>query len=87
MNINISTPPWLAPGKKMSEDTHKKLSDISKNWVKLFAHRHSITEIECLNIICIEMTGKKRPDMIHRVKHWFNSHRHDREVKELWGTK
>lgn len=86
MKLNITTPPWLSPGREMSEENNKRLTDISQNWVKLFNHRHELTEKDCLNIICLEMHGKKRPDIISRVKHWYNVRRHDREIRELWGA-
>lgn len=86
MKLNIATPAWLAPGKEIDDARVEHLKSISQNWVKLFNNRVDLTEKECLNIICLEMNGKKRPDIIARMKHWYNIRRHDREVKELWAT-
>jgi hypothetical protein len=86
MKLNLPTPPWLTPGKEMTEQRHAELKAIVQNWVKLFNSRHGLSEKDCLNLICMELLGKKRPDIIARLKHWYNVRRHDREVKELWAA-
>lgn len=84
MRLNLPTPPWLTPGKDIPEARVEELKAVSKNWVKLFNARNQLGELDCLNLICLEFLGKKRPDIIARLKHWYNVRRHDREVKELW---
>lgn len=87
MKINIATPPWLSPGKTMTPEQYKRIKDLASNWVKMFKNKHLINERDCLNAICIEMEGKKRPEMIARLKFWYNMRRHEREVQELWACK
>jgi hypothetical protein len=84
MKLQIATPPWLTPGKEASETRCEELKSISKNWVKLFNARRDLSEKDLLTLICLELLGKKRPDIISRLKYWYNLRRHEREILELW---
>jgi hypothetical protein len=86
MKLQIATPPWLTPGKEVAEARCTELKAIAQNWVKLFNARNGLSEKDLLTLICLELLGKKRPDIISRLKYWYNIRRHDREVKELWAA-
>lgn len=86
MKLVLATPPWLSPGKEVSDARCDELKNAAKNWVKLFNARQNFSEKDLLTLICLELLGKKRPDIISRLKYWYNIRRHDREVKELWAA-
>lgn len=78
-------PPWLAKVKVSSAD-EAALSKIMGNWALLHRHFDMLSEDKCLKVIVLELRGKKRPEIIGRVKNLYNRLRHQRELSELWAV-
>ncbi len=83
----LNLPDWLKPGARLPGEESLRLTAITANWVRLFAARKQLTEIDCLRIIVMELNGRKRPEMIGRIKVWYDKLRSQREIEELWAVR
>lgn len=82
--MSDNLPPWLKPALPVTKEEREKFFKLTSSWVVLFRERRTLNELDCLKIIVVELEGKKRPEVIGRVRIWFNKHREHRELKELW---
>ncbi len=81
-------PPWLKHASEslrmLPPSERVRLEHVSANWLNLFKAHKTLLEIDCLWLIVMELEGKKRPDIIAKLKYWYNERRHEREINELW---
>lgn len=80
----MSFPPWLKHALPVSPEERARYTKLTSNWMSLFKARKTLTEIDCLKIVICELEGKKRPEIIGRVRIWFCKLREGRELTELW---
>lgn len=76
---------WLQAGGKISHTTKKRLKPKLRNWLYLFEqnHKRPFSEKECLALIIMELEGKHRVQILHKLHWWFTTLRHKREEKEM----
>jgi hypothetical protein len=77
-------PDWLKPGVQHAKKNRERLEDAASNWMRLYEKRTELTELDCLGIIYLELENGKRPELIGRVKVWFDKLRSLRENHEMW---
>lgn len=74
---------------QMAVDAEKvDLYDLSSNWVKLHEaiHEGRFDEDQIRKLIIIELETRRRPDMLVRMKSYFDKLRTARENMELFGA-
>ncbi len=84
--MSENLPPWLIPALPVSEEDKEKYTKMASNWMILFKNRSKLTELDCLKVIVVELRGRKRPEIVGRVRIWFSKLREGRELKELWAS-
>ncbi len=67
----MKLPTWLRCSALLSEKRKKELAEYSRSWVTLAPALKSLSKIDCLYIIELELTTreKPRPEMISRPFH------------------
>jgi hypothetical protein len=79
----MKVPKWLSAGARITSVEKQRLLKINRNWLTIFAARNNLTEEDCLKLIFLEIKGKCRLDVLHKVKVWYDKRRSSRENKEL----
>lgn len=74
-------------GQRAVDTEETELYEASSNWVKLHEsmRKGAITEDQIRKIIIIELETRKRPDMLVRMKSYFDKCRTARENAEMFG--
>ena len=81
--INIKVPHWLKPGLTMTEGMYQRLKKQTTSWRMLSPVLRTLNELDCMRIVCIELEGSCRPEIISRPLKRLNKLRTAREMAEL----
>ena len=87
LNELSNVPDWLKPGMVFQNEVLRmKLLDDSSNWMRLSEAQKDYSELDCLQVIILELAGKQRFEIVDRMKKRYNMLRLEREQKELWSV-
>jgi len=66
-----------------SEDEARQLLDASSNWMKLFKTYESLSTSSLKKILFLEICGRRRPDMVNRVRALIETRNRNRNIEEV----